>query len=78
VSIGLRGKRVAKRKNSKKQDPAPSSSRRLSVQASEDWIGWVEEGADFCRTDVSKLVDVALVTYLRAQGFAKTPPKRVP
>ena len=77
MAQGVQEKRVARRK-SKKLDAAAGSSRRLSVQACDAWIAWVEDGADFCRTDVSKLVDVALVTYLRSQGFTKTPPRRVP
>ena len=72
------GTTMAKRRKSKAGEPPAPSSRRLSVQASEAWIAWVEEGADHCRTDVSKLVDVALAIYLRAQGFGKTPPKRIP
>lgn len=68
---------MARRKSSKKA-ASEVPSRRLSVQASEAWIAWVEEGADFCRTDVSKLVDAALAAYLRSQGFDKAPPKRVP
>jgi hypothetical protein len=69
--------KVARRKNA--PNPVnPSSMRRVAVFASEEWIRWVEEGADFCRTDVSKLVDVALAAYLRGQGFPKTPPKRIP
>jgi hypothetical protein len=67
---------MARRKSSKK--PEGQASRRLSVQASEGWIAWVEQGADFCRTDVSKLVDAALADYLRARGFDKKPPRRVP
>jgi hypothetical protein len=55
----------------------PPSNRRLVVQASEAWIEWVEQGAEFCRTDVSKLTDAAIVTYLIAQGFTKPAPKRV-
>jgi hypothetical protein len=66
---------VARRKGTKR---APEPSRRLSVQASEAWIAWVEEAADHCRTDVSKFVDAALAAYAREQGFSKPPPKRVP
>lgn len=69
---------MARRKNSKRTQGPPPASRRLSVQASEEWIAAVEEGAEFLRTDVSKLVDMALTSYLRAQGFPKTLPKRVP
>ncbi len=68
---------MARRKNSK-QTAQPASGRRLVVQASEAWIAWVEEGADHCRTDVSKLTDVAIAFYLREQGFKKAPPRRVP
>jgi hypothetical protein len=70
---------MARRKNAKKAAArAQVQTRRLAVQASEEWIAWVEEGAEFCRTDVSKLTDVALASYLRTQGFTKPPPKRVP
>jgi hypothetical protein len=68
---------MARRKSGKKRGVAAPASRRIVVQASEEWIAWVEEGADFCRTDVSKLVDVALFQYLKSQGFEKIPPKRI-
>ena len=68
---------MAKKKSSKPPKESPAS-RRLSVQATPSWIAWVEEGAGHCRTDVSKLVDAALATYLKGQGFGKNPPKRVP
>jgi hypothetical protein len=71
------GSAMARRK-SRKKATVPSSGRRLVVQASDPWIAWVEEGADYCRTDVSKLVDVALVFYLKAQGFTEPAPRRVP
>lgn len=69
---------MARRKSKGKAEAAPQVKARIAVQAEESWIRWVEEGAEFCRTDVSKLVDMALATYLRAQGFPKPPPKRVP
>jgi hypothetical protein len=54
------------------------ANKRIVVQAMDEWIAWVERGAEFCRTDVSKLVDSALIDYLRARGFEEKPPKRVP
>jgi hypothetical protein len=36
----------------------------------------VERGADFCRTDVAKLVDAALVEYLKQRGFDEPAPRR--
>ena len=69
---------MARRKSGKKPDVPPPANPRLSVQASKAYLEWVEGGADFCRTDVSKLVDAALTMYLRSQGYPKSPPKRVP
>ena len=36
----------------------------------------VELAADHCRTDVAKLVDAALIDYLKAKGFEEDPPRR--
>jgi hypothetical protein len=71
------GAAVAKRRRNAETKPA-ANSRRLSVQASEEWISWVEDFAEFHRIDVSKLVDVSLASYARSSGFPKPPPKRVP
>ena len=48
----------------------------LTIRGNLDWREWVQRGADHCRTDVAKLVDAALVEYLKARGFEETPPKR--
>ena len=43
----------------------------LTIKGSPEWRDWVAEGADYCRTDTSKLVDAALVHYLKHRGFDK-------
>lgn len=48
----------------------------LAVKGSPEWTEWVRRGAKFCRTDVSKLVDAALVSYLKGRGFDEPPPER--
>jgi acyl-CoA synthetase (NDP forming) len=48
----------------------------LTIRGSREWREWVERGADFARTDVAKLVDAALVEYLKARGFTEAPPAR--
>jgi hypothetical protein len=48
----------------------------LTIKGSLEWRGWVEEGAIFCRTDVAKLVDAALVEYLKQRGFEEPAPRR--
>jgi hypothetical protein len=48
----------------------------LTIRGSVEWREWVQRGADHCRTDVAKLVDAALIRYLKEQGFTEQPPKR--
>jgi hypothetical protein len=57
----------------------PSSKRQptaITIRGSKEWREWLERGAEHCLTDVSKLVDVAVSQYLKAQGFDETRPKR--
>jgi hypothetical protein len=61
------------KKASAKPEPRPTA---LTIRGSLDWRAWVDRGAEHCRTDVAKLVDAALVEYLKARGFSEVPPKR--
>jgi hypothetical protein len=48
----------------------------VSAQGSKVWVTWVKAAADHCRTDVSKLIDSALVEYVKSKGFNIPPPPR--
>ena len=48
----------------------------ITIRGSIAWREWLERGAEHCLTDVSKLVDVAVTQYLKAQGFDEPRPKR--
>ena len=59
--------------------PTPSPGPRptaLTIKGTPEWRKWVDRGADHCRTDVAKLVDAALIEYLKVKGFVEAPPKR--
>jgi hypothetical protein len=56
-----------------RESPRPTA---LTIKGRREWRDWVERGADFCRTDVAKLVDAALVDYLKQRGFDEPAPKR--
>jgi hypothetical protein len=56
-----------------RENPRPTA---LTIKGRTEWRDWVEKGADFCRTDVAKLVDAALVEYLKQRGFDDPAPKR--
>jgi hypothetical protein len=67
------------RMGKKKAIPKPEPERRLTalaIKGSAEWRAWVQEAAEFCRTDTSKLVDAAILEYARKRGFTKEPPKR--
>jgi hypothetical protein len=55
------------------ENPRPTV---LTIKGRQEWRGWVERAARFCRTDVAKLVDAALVEYLKQRGFDEPPPWR--
>ena len=48
----------------------------IAIRARSEWIGWLHQAAAHCRTDVSKLLDAAVVEYLKARGFDDPPPPR--
>ena len=53
-----------------------ATQQSITIQASKAWITWTRAAAEHCRTDVSKLVDAALVDYTKAKGFNIPPPPR--
>jgi hypothetical protein len=60
----------------KKAQPAVARPTALTIKGNLEWREWVEQGAKHCRTDVAKLVDAALVDYLKGRGFEREAPER--
>jgi len=61
-----------------KQKPAGDNPRptALTIKGRPEWRAWVKRAAAFCRTDAAKLVDAALVEYLKQRGFDEPAPRR--
>jgi hypothetical protein len=55
------------------ENPRPTA---VTIKGRPEWRAWVDRGAEYCRTDVAKLVDAALVEYLKQRGFDEPAPKR--
>lgn len=72
------GRTMGRPKKNRAIDGTPPPVKRIAIQASEAWVQWVEEGAKHCLTDVSKVVDAALVEYFKSRGFTKPRPERTP
>lgn len=53
-----------------------TSPTAITIKGAVEWRTWVNRGAEFCRTDMAKLVDAALVEYLKSRGFLEPPPGR--
>jgi hypothetical protein len=63
----------------KKSPPKAAQGRTaivVTLKGSTEWKTWVDELADHCRTDVSKLIDQALVELAKSKGFTKGAPRR--
>jgi hypothetical protein len=63
--------------------PAPAGTRGagrqpilLSLRGDPKWHAWVKRAAGHCRVPVSALIDVAVASYARRQGFEEAPPPR--
>lgn len=69
---------MAKPKAKAKAAPASAGPKptALTIKGDPSWREWVDRGADYCRTDVAKLVDAALIDYLKAKGFTEEAPRR--
>jgi hypothetical protein len=50
---------------------------RVAIPGTPEWIKWLEEAAEHCRLDTSKLLDIAVASYAAQQGFPKRPPPRI-
>ncbi len=67
---------MARPKKSRKTEAPGPKPTALTIKGSLEWRAWVDRGAEHCRTDVAKLVDAALVDYLKSRGFQEEPPRR--
>ena len=65
----------------KKKQPAEDGGapvfRTVQVRGSVEWVEWLEEYARYLRSDVSKVIDLALISDARVRGFPKPPPERL-
>lgn len=57
---------------------AKQETKTIGLRATLEWAEWIERGAKFCRTDVAKLIDNAVVDYLKGRGFPEEAPERMP
>lgn len=51
--------------------------KQVGIRATFEWAEWLERAAKFCRTDTAKLIDAALIDFLRAKGFEEEAPPRL-
>jgi hypothetical protein len=57
----------------------PQSERKaiaVVIKGGPDWKAWLEGLADYCRTDVAKVIDKALTEYAKSEGYNQEAPRR--
>lgn len=69
---------MAKRKRPPGEPTGSGTGKPLAVQirGSAEWKAWVEELAEFDRSNIADMTDRAMAAYARTLGFLKPPPPR--
>lgn len=67
-----------KSKATSKAEPERPPTKTVGMRSTVEWAEWLERGARHCRTDVAKLIDAAVMDYLKARGFDEPAPERMP
>jgi hypothetical protein len=80
-SLDLRGRNMGTASMAKKTSPKskPVSDRKtiaVTIKGSPQWKQWIDGLAEHCRLDVAKVIDVAVVRYAEAEGYAPKAPQR--
>ena len=76
-SEGLGVTMARPKKVTKAEAKAQRPTKQIGIRSTREWAEWVERAAGFCRTDVAKLIDTALIKYLKAEGFEEPSPPRI-
>lgn len=69
-------KRSAKARRPTRKAEAERKAVVVALKGSPEWKAWVDDLAAHCRTDLSKLVDLALVELAKSRGFGREAPQR--
>jgi hypothetical protein len=67
---------VSPKRRRKSARPEPVT-KQVGIRASLDWADWLDRAATHCRTDVAKLIDAAVIDYVRQRGFDEPAPPRL-
>lgn len=61
----------------KKRTSRADVKKTVGIRSTVEWAEWLDRAAAFMRTDQAKLIDAALVEYLKSRGFEEPPPPRL-
>jgi hypothetical protein len=76
MGIAAVAKRTPKKKPPTPKRPPARKTIIVAVKGSPEWRDWLNRGADFLRLSTATVVDLAVISYLKANGFKEPPPKR--
>jgi hypothetical protein len=76
MSAGTMAKRTLKKNPAKTPAPPAPKAIVLTVKDSPQWRDWLNRGADFLRLSTATMVDLAVIEFLKRNGFKEPPPKR--
>ena len=65
-----------KKPTSKAKPTAERKTIAVTIKGDPAWKGWLEDLAGYCRDDVAKVIDKALVEYAKMKGYDREAPRR--
>ncbi len=48
----------------------------VTIKGDPAWKAWLDGLADHCRSDVAKVIDMALIKYAKGEGYDREAPHR--
>ncbi len=63
----------------KTTEPKPAAERKaiaVTIKGDPAWKAWLDGLANHCRSDVAKVIDMALIKYAKGEGYDREAPHR--
>jgi hypothetical protein len=67
---------MAKKKATRPSKAADRKPIAVTIKSGPEWKAWIDGLADYCRLDVAKVIDLAVVEYAQRHGYEPSAPRR--
>ena len=68
--------RTMKKPTTRAKPAAEKKTIAVTIKGDPEWKEWLEDLAGYCRVDVAKVIDKALIGYAKSEGYDQEAPRR--